>query len=143
MAESSTQSNKLQWKWVGISFLSYVLLYLLPILIIGGFVPARPISPQAATFLGIWSFAGIIIIAALDAYLSPGITILEPAIAAVGLIVCVCVALVIFVWPRWFVSAAVGGVVTTIVIVFALSILGAWLGERVQKLHQKHPLASV
>ncbi|HEY6952277.1 MAG TPA: hypothetical protein VI758_07705 [Bacteroidota bacterium] len=132
MAETPAQGKTLQWKWVAISFLSYVVFYLIPILVIGGFLPSRPVSDGAEMFLYTWLFAGIVIIAAVAAYLSPGVTIVEPAVAGAGLIVTLFAALLIFVWPKWFVSVAAVGMVLTIIVVFLLSLLGAWLGERIQ-----------
>ena len=69
MAESLTSSKKLEWKWVGITLILYAVFYLLPLFFLF----------RIAEFLGdAWLFSGIIIIAAVAAYLSKGITIWEP-----------------------------------------------------------------
>ena len=70
MAEESTQPKKLQWKWVWISLLLYAVFYLVPLFFF---------AYKVEVLLFVWMFAGIIVIAAVAGYLSPGVTIAEPA----------------------------------------------------------------
>ena len=56
MADASAQSNKLQWKWVGITFLLEIVFYLLPILFVSGVFGNNVISIKAEMFIGAWSF---------------------------------------------------------------------------------------
>ncbi len=123
MAESLTSSKKLEWKWVGITLILYAVFYLLPLFFLF----------RIAEFLGdAWLFSGIIIIAAVAAYLSKGITIWEPAIAGAGLFLLFFIGMIIFFRLPPF--RAYIAIVITMAIVFLMSLLGAWLGERAQKL---------
>jgi hypothetical protein len=122
--EPLTPSDKLQWKWVGITLAMYALFYLLPLYFLGG---------VAEVFADIWIFAGIVIIAAVAGYLSEGITILEPAIAGAGLILLFAAGSMTLVTPGGLIFQAVIPTIIVMVIVFFLSLLGAWLGERAQR----------
>jgi len=136
MAELLTPSGKLQWKWVGITFVFYVLFYLLPLVV------TMEIFPNLLIIPGIWIFGGIIIVAAVAGYLSEGVTIWEPAIAAAGLIVLLLSYTAVFVFPTAFRGAFLRGVVFVIftaAIVFVMSLTGAWLGERAQRLWKDKP----
>jgi hypothetical protein len=131
MPESSAQSRNLQWKWVGITFIFYVLLYLLPLIVAAEVFPGNHVIP------GVWIFGGIIIVAALAGYVSKGVTIWEPAIAEVGLVVLLFAYLFFFVLPadvRGTLKSIAEVLIIPAVIVFLLSFVGAWLGERAQKL---------
>lgn len=142
MAESTTQSKKFEWKWVGITFVMYVVLYLLPILLAFGFLGVRFGGHAMDIFLSIWSFAGIIIISALCGYLSKGVTIWEPAMASLTLATIVLTYLAFKI-----LSASIGGRISAfhvivpalvmLVTVLFLSLLGAWLGELAQSLWRK------
>ncbi len=132
MSEPTSQSPKLQWKWVGISFASYILFYILPICIVGGFIRPRAISHAESIFLGIWTTGGILVIAAIAAYVSEGNTLWEPVLAGVGLVLSVFAALLIFVWPKWFLPHAIKPVIATMAVVFILSLIGAGIGELAQ-----------
>ena len=131
MTELLIPSGKLQWKWVGITFVFYVLFYLLPLIV------ATEVFPNLLIIPGIWIFGGIVIVAGVAGYLSEGVTIWEPAIAAAGLVVLLLGYTALYVFPDAFRGAFVRGVVFILIpaaIVFVLSLTGAWLGERVQKL---------
>jgi Na+/citrate or Na+/malate symporter len=133
MPELSTQSKKLQWKWVGISVLLYAVFYLLPLLIL-----MRMDNPIGAA----WLFAGIIVIAAIAGYLSEGVTIVEPAIASAGLILLFFIATMVFIPRQVDMIRAVIPMAFVMAGVFLLSVLGAWLGERAQKLWKTRPSES-
>jgi len=143
MPEPTAPAKKLQWKWVLISFVSYILFYVLP-LVLAGQINARPGLHDLAGFLiAIWAFAGIIIIAAVVSYNSEGVTLWEPAIAALIVVVLmfIYVAIVVFssLLPqhRMSVFSVVVPALVWTAVAFALSLFGAWFGERAQKLWKK------
>lgn len=130
MSEPTTQSKKLQWKWIGISIVLYAVFYLLPLMLftLGGGVIAS-----------IWVFAGIIVVAAVAGYWSEGVTIWEPAIAGAGLMLLFLIAMIAFIPRQISILNATIGMVIVAAMVFLLSLLGAWLGERAQKLWKSKP----
>jgi len=130
MTESLASSNKLQWKWVGIAIIMYAIFYLLPLFLIRGVLLA-----------GAWIFAGAIIISAVVGYLSKGITIWEPAIAGAGLFLLFFLGVIILLPLPPF--RAYIAMVITMAVVFLLSLLGAWMGERAQKLWKTKPPESI
>lgn len=136
MEESSTQRKRLEWGWVGITFVLYAVFYLLPILIVGGAFGNFVVSYKAGIFIGAYSFGGAVILPAIAGYLSRGITILEPAIAGVGLVVLWFIAYRVFIarYSGASVSEDIPSLIAMMVIIFFLSLVGAWLGERAQKL---------
>ena len=136
MSEQSSNPKKLQWKWVGITLLFYVVLYPAPLV-----VAYYLLAPNTVhIFIGMWLFAGIIIIGAVAGYFSKGVTLWEPAIASAGFIV--------LFFALSFIAIAIKGggpagltffqsvmqLVVAILIFFFFSLLGAWIGERAQKL---------
>jgi hypothetical protein len=123
MPEPSTESTALQWKWVGITFVLYAVFYLLPLFLLGS---------VAETFSDIWVFAGIVIVAAIAGYWSPGVTIWEPAIAGGGLIFLFFLGFLTLDPPKDRVVLTVVPMLIVLMIVFLLSLFGAWLGERAQ-----------
>jgi hypothetical protein len=137
MTDTITQHTRLQWKWVGITIAMYFSLYLLPIFIVSVFFK----NTIAIKLIGGWMFGGIIIVAALAGYFSEGITIWEPAIAGTGLIlgifVCVIVYTRIIYGARLNVVTEFLAILIPTLVVFLMSILGAWIGERAQKLWKK------
>lgn len=144
MAEPTLQSGKLEWKWVGITFAMYIVLYLLPILFGFGFFAGHAGGRGTDVFLGIWTFAGIIVIAALCGYLSKGVTIWEPALAGLAL-----ATIVLLYLAYKILFASVGHriplfhlIIPALALlgtVFVLSLLGAWLGELAQRLWRSEP----
>ena len=139
MDEQSSGTKKLQWKWVGLTFLFYLVLYPLP------FVAAHFLLAQRAEalFIGIWLFAGISIMGAIAGYLSEGVTLWEPAIAAAGFIGFF--FLVVAILAGIFGGGPAGGttwfqsvlqILVIVVAFFCFSLLGAWIGERAQKLRR-------
>jgi hypothetical protein len=116
----------------------YFVFYFLPLsLIPGGFLSGTVVTKASTVVIGVWSLAGIFVIAAAAGFLSKGVTIKEPAVAAVGLIVLWILAVAVkfnialrFTMDTlWFVVG--------LIIVGLLAIGGAWFGERVQKLWPK------
>ena len=135
MPETDQKGLKIQWKWVGITFLLYLWFYIFPILLAGGVLTNKPISEFAVFFIGAWSFGGLIVIAALSGYLSKGVTLWEPAIGSTGLVILWFIVFQVFLRPKGIkVSDAVLPFLLITVMVFFISLLGAWLGERAQKL---------
>ncbi len=130
MSEPSTPSGKLQWKWIGISLVLYAVFYLLPIIVS---------ATRAEVFAFVWMFAGVIIVAAVTGCLSEGVTILEPAIAGAGLMFLFFITMMVLIPRQINITGAVIGMVILMVGVFALSLLGAWFGERAQQLWRSKP----
>jgi len=139
VTEQSTHTRKFQWKWVGISMASYLLFYMLPVaIVVHSYSPGDP-SVIVRTVLAVWSFAGIFIIAAIVGYISEGVTLWEPACSAASMIVVVGVYFDVHILSSGlYVKVRMSGLLRetlVIVIVFVLlSLLGAWFGERAQKL---------
>jgi hypothetical protein len=135
MDEQSSSSKKIQWKWVAITFVLYVIFYLLPLFVIVPLLKGAIVT----MIIGAWITGGIIIVAAAAAYLSKGITIIEPAIAGALMVILLFFIMslyMVYTQPgvRFDITHGIPETVGTIIIVFALSLLGAWLGERAQKL---------
>ncbi len=131
MTEPIVPPNKLQWKWVGITFVFYLLFYLVPLVI------AVELFPEHLLIPGIWSFGGIMVVAGIAGYLSEGITIYEPAIAGAALTVILLGYIAFIVFPMAFRGAFFRMSVFILfpaISVFVLSVTGAWLGERAQQL---------
>ena len=124
----------LQWRWIGITFLAYVALYVLP-LVVAQYHLLR-LSGIISFLVGFWTIAGIVIIAAVAGYISKGITIRERVVASVGLMV---VLIVLFVWPQKTIGRRIFASLEPVIIISFLSFVGAWLGERAQKLRKKTP----
>jgi hypothetical protein len=131
MPESLTTSKKLQWKWVGITIVLYAVFYLFPLFLFGSIIASSKVT--AILFSG-WIFAGIIIIAAVAGYISKGVTLWEPAIAGAGLIFFFFLGIMMFLPNRPRIFETIIPLLIVTAIVFLLSLLGAWLGERAQKL---------
>jgi hypothetical protein len=138
MTDSSSSSKRLQWKWVLISLLLYIVFYFLPLtLVSGGMFSAGPVTKASAVFIGVWSFAGLIIVSAIAGYISKGVTIKEPVIAAVGLVILSFVAVQIkFNAAMHFTAMGVLGLFVALAVVAGLSLAGAGFGELLQKVIQ-------
>ena len=128
MDETSTQLNTLRWKWVVITFVLYVVLYLVPLYLLGSI---------EETLTDIWVFAGIVIVAAVAGYLSEEVTIWEPAIAGAGLVFLFLLGIIARVPPRGRVLLTIIPMLIILIVVFLLSLFGAWLGELAQKAWRK------
>src|SRR3990172_7476745 len=101
MESQETKTGSIQWKWVGFSFLMYLLFYLLPIMIIGRATAGTSMFKVVQMMTVAWAFGGIPIIAAVAAYFSKGVTLFEPAFAAILLIIVTLFAMMIFTNVRW------------------------------------------
>ena len=143
MGDQPIASDKFQWKWVGITFILYLLFYLLPIIIVGGTLSGGVMSKGAEVFVGGWSFVGVIIIAAVAGFLSEGVTIWEPAIAGMSAVVLwAVVLLVMFAHSGSRVSSEfIPYLFGMTLVVFLLSLFGAMTGERIQELRKKSSVA--
>jgi hypothetical protein len=131
MPETLATSNKLQWKWVGITLVLYAVFYLFPLFLFGSIIDSGKVT---AILFSAWIFAGIIVIAAVAGYISKGVTLWEPAIAGAGLIFSFFLGIMMFLPNRPRIFETIIPLVVITAIVFLLSLLGAWLGERAQKL---------
>ena len=132
MTEPTTQPKGVQWRWVGITLLAYIVCYVLPLFAFTHVFPSPPPGGIILFFLGFWMIAGIVIIAGVAGYFSKGITIREPVIASVGLMVAFLAILALFEMPERHISTFVfRGLILTI-IVSGLSFIGTWLGEMAQ-----------
>lgn len=138
MTDSPSSAKKLQWKWVGISLLMYVVFYFLPLTLVpGGMFSGTIVTKASATFIGVWSFAGMIIISGIAGYISKGVTIREPALAAVGFVILSLIAVQIkFNAAMQFTTQSMLGLLLALAIVAGLSVAGAWFGEILQKVMQ-------
>ena len=134
MEKTSISKVSLQWKWVIITFFMYVILYPIPLFVAHYALAEKTVE----VFVGMWFFAGIIIIAALAGYLSEGVTLWEPAIAGAAFIALSTITASILTRKTAipFVQSFLQ-IVFTVFFFFLLSLLGAWLGERAQRLWKK------
>jgi hypothetical protein len=99
------------------------------------------VTKSSTIFIGIWSFAGLFIIAATAGLVSKGVTIKEPAIAAL----CLAVLWLIAVQIRLniavrFTKESLVGLLIAFATIFIVALVGAWFGELVQKVSKsKNP----
>jgi hypothetical protein len=138
MTDSAAAPKKFQWKWVGISLLMYIVFYFFPLTLVpGGMLSAGPITKASAVFIGVWSFAGLIIVSAVTGYISKGVTIKEPVVGAVGLVILSFVAVQIkFNTAMHFTAMGILGLAVALAVVAGLSLVGAGFGELLQKVIQ-------
>ncbi|HLA68561.1 MAG TPA: hypothetical protein VJN65_02570 [Bacteroidota bacterium] len=133
MSGEQGHDKRFQWKWVWITVGMFAVFYVLPILAVSSFRLSF-----GGKIIGGWSFGGIVVIAAVSAMLSKGVTIWEPAVGG---------ALMSVAWYIIFqVLSLTGGsplkleisrLVVTMVAIFGLSLLGAGLGEGIQNVRRK------
>jgi len=134
MPESTVPTKKLQWKWIGISIVLYAVFYVLSLVFLAN---------SGGVIAAIGVFAGIILVAAVAGFLSEGVTLWEPAIADAGLMLLFLVGMLVFIPRQIDVRGAVFGMTIVAIVVFLLSLLGAWFGERAKKLWRTKPPESV
>ncbi|TSA22306.1 hypothetical protein D4R75_05135 [bacterium] len=133
-------SKVIDWKWVGISFASYLLFYLLPILIVRRPYTHYHMGEFERLFVAVWIFGGVITIAAVIGYFSKGVTLIEPVIASIGTILLWAMAFNLLIARRAHImSRDIRELFVVIGVIFLLSLIGAWLGESAQKLWRKEP----
>jgi hypothetical protein len=138
MTDLSSSPKRFQWKWVAISLLMYIVFYFFPLTLVpGGMLSGSVVTKASAVFIGVWSFAGMMIISAVAGYISKGVTIKEPATAAVGLVILSLVAVQIQFNSAIRVTVqGLLGLTIALAVVAGLSLLGAWFGEILQKVIQ-------
>ena len=134
MDRQVSNTHNLQWKWVVITLAMYLILYFLPFLLTEKLALGTGYK-NLLMILTIWKFVGILIVAAVAGYLSKGVTILEPALAGISMIVLWITAFVLF-FPGGNFDVRKDTLVTIEIMafVFVSSLFGAWLGERAQRL---------
>jgi hypothetical protein len=138
MPDMPSAPKQFQWKWVGISLLMYIVFYFFPLTLVpGGMLSGTVVTKASAMFIGVWSFAGMIIISAAAGYVSKGVTIKEPAAAAIGLVILSLVAVQIkFNAAIQVTTQGIIGLIIALAVVAGLSLAGAWFGEILQKVIQ-------
>jgi hypothetical protein len=116
----------------------YIVFYFLPLTLVpGGMFSGTVVTKASATFIGVWSFAGMIIISGVAGYVSRGVTIKEPAVAAIGLVILSLIAVQVkFNAAIQVTISGLLGLVIALVVVACLSLVGAWFGEILQKVIQ-------
>lgn len=127
------RAKRFQWKWVWVTVGMFGVFYVLPILVASTFRLSF-----GDKIIGGWSFGGIVVIAAVSAMLSKGVTIWEPAVGG---------AIMTIAWYIIFQMLSLTGghplrleisrLVVTMVAIFGLSLLGAGLGEGIQNVRRK------
>ncbi len=127
-----------QWKWVWLSLLMYILFYFLPLALIpGGVLTDTSLTSGQGFFVTFWIFAAPVLIAAVAGYLSKGVTIKEPTVAALGLILLWSIAVQIRLNSAFqFSTTNVLQILVGLVVIGILAFIGAWLGERIQSAGQ-------
>lgn len=133
MPDRQENAKKFEWKWMWITLGMFVVFYMIPLL-----VASSVKGSFGNMILGGWMFGGIIVIAAVSAMFSKGVTILEPAVAG---------ALLTFLWYIVYQILLVtnglpmrlnlGRLLVVMVAIFGLSLLGAGLGEGIQNVREK------
>jgi hypothetical protein len=127
MADESSSKKKFQWKWVLISLVMYIILYFLVLGIMPGGFLGSEVAPR------IWAVAGVFVVAALAGYLSKGVTVWEIVMAAVVVVALMYVAAELGLYNVSVPLGTGGKPVLTLFIIFVFSLIGAWLGERIQR----------
>ncbi len=122
-------SPKFQWKWLLVSLLMYVVFYFLILSI----MPGGALSGVATMWA--WAVAGVFVIGAMAGYISKGVTIWEPASAAL------IVAALLYALSESGIGLnaelPMGKPVITLIVIVVFAFAGAWLGERIQKAKAK------
>ena len=136
-----TQQTKLQWRWVGISFLIFAVFYIVPLVLVGGIFEDHVIGKISGMFVGGWVFGGILIISATIGYIFKKITILEPSLAAASVVAVFFITFFILqADARLPILPMIVTIGSSALSMFLLSLLGAWFGKRVRQLSK--PAAS-
>ncbi len=132
MTDTPAQEKSFQWKWVWITLGMFAVFYVLPV-----FAVSLIRSSFSYKIIGGWSFGGIVVIAAVSAMLSRGVTIWEPAIAGALMAVVWYVVMPLVPINGQTLQLEIGELIVSTVAVFGLSLLGAGLGEGIQNVRRK------
>jgi hypothetical protein len=122
----------LRWKWVVIALVMYVFLYFLPLFLVAGIFSDRIPMFVQLLFSTCWTFIGLLVISSLTGYLSTGVTILEPVIASVVLIILIPISQDMYTrFTGQILPMPITDYGTLMIVVFVLTFIGAWFGEHV------------
>ncbi len=132
--QPSREGGKFDWNWFAISFAMYLIFYIAPLSLSVGITDY---TSWIHGFFSTWLFAGVILIATVSAYLSKGVTIWEPALAALGMMVVYTIGvygvrIAMYGDRDYLVRYSVMDAFWPVIVVFGLAVFGAWLGEKIQ-----------
>lgn len=132
---NATDEKRFQWKWVLISLVMYLFLYFIPLsLMPGGILSGQPITGISSLIIGIWSLGGMFVVSGVTGYISSGVTIKEPAVAAVVLMVIWYFAVQIrFNDALHTTTQSYFILLLSLLMIGILAVAGAWWGEMMQK----------
>ncbi len=139
--QPSGGGGKFQWNWFGVAFAVYLIFYIAPLSFSIGITDY---TSWIHGFFSSWLFAGVILIAALTAYLSKGVTIWEPALAGLGMMLVYTIGVygvrtMMYGDKGYLVQYSVMDAFWPVVVVFLLALFGAWLGEKIQAVALRRP----
>lgn len=135
MAEQTASGgSKFQWNWFAIAFAMYMIFYVAPLALSIGITDY---TNWIHGFFSSWLFAGVIVIAAVTSFLSKGVTIREPALASLAMMLVYTagvyvVRTMMYADKAYMVRYSVMDAFWPIAVVFVLALFGAWLGEKIQ-----------
>lgn len=90
-------------------------------------------------FSTLWTFVGLVVIAAISGYFSTGVTLWEPVIASTVLVILIPVSQELYTkFTGQLLPMPICEYAPLMVVIFALSFLGAWFGEHLQDSFQKN-----
>ena len=118
----------INWQWVLVGYCFFVVFHLLPSFLLFGFSKAL-LKEELPAF--IWFFLGLGIVSFFIGYKSRGVTIIEPAIAALLYTLTLIFEFGTF-SARSLSLRNVGALYVWTVVVLVLTLTGAWIGELVQ-----------
>ncbi|MEE9186758.1 MAG: hypothetical protein V3U10_01865 [Bacteroidota bacterium] len=132
--QRSGEGRKFDWNWFAISLAMYLIFYIAPLSLSVGITDY---TSWIHGFFSTWLFAGVIIIAGITAYLSKGVTIWEPALAALLMMVIYTIGVygvrsVMYGDKSYLVRYSVMDAFWPVIVVFLLAVFGGWLGEKIQ-----------
>jgi hypothetical protein len=130
--------TKLDWRWIGVGYCFYVVFHLLPSYLLLGFGRLGDVPALAKI---IWLFFGLALIGFYIGYSSRGVTIWEPAIAAVLYDLTLMLEFSDF-WGR-SVQNSLGIFFIWIIATLVITIASAWEGEMVQVWKESKAKASM
>ena len=134
-----------QWNWVAVSLVVYLIFYFFPLMLVPGGIIGGGLANEVTLYVvGIWGIAGIFVISAVMAYFSKGITVWEAVVSAFGVVLLMVVSAslelrtVVLKTSDDYIGFGIA-----LVVVFAMSYMGAWWGEKLQnakELVEQYPL---